>query len=69
MQVGFRDEPRGLPDKLAGKIDYVIFDRMNYNHADWIYRKYGLEDKMSDNFFRETEEKLSSAFRKLGVAR
>jgi len=56
-----------LPEILAGKVDYVIIDRMNYKHADWVYRKYGLEDKMTDDFFYRTERKLSSTFRKLGI--
>jgi pyruvate,orthophosphate dikinase len=42
-----------LPEMLAGKIDYVIVDRLNYYYADWVYRKYGLEDKRSDEFFQE----------------
>ncbi len=52
---------------LAGKVDYVIMDRMNYNHADWVYRKYGLEDKKTDKFFYQTASKLSIAFRKIGL--
>ena len=36
----------GLAELLKGKIDYVIIDRMNYHYADWVYRKYGLEDKL-----------------------
>jgi DNA repair photolyase len=56
-----------LAEFLAGKIDYVLFDRMNYHHADWVYRKHGLEDKMTDGYFSRTERALSSAFAKLGV--
>ncbi len=56
-----------LAEILAGKIDYVIFDRMNYNHADWVYRKYGLQDKMTNDFFYRTERKLYAAFGELGV--
>jgi len=56
-----------LAEILAGKVDYVIIDRMNYKHADWVYRKYGLENKMTDDFFKQTEWKLSSAFGKLGI--
>ncbi len=57
----------GLPDILAGKIDYVMLDRMNYHHADWVYRKYGLEDKRTDDYFSRTERALSSAFATLGI--
>jgi DNA repair photolyase len=56
-----------LPLILAGKVDYVILDRMNYHHADWVYRKYGLEDKMTDEYFSGVELVLSSAFTKLGT--
>jgi len=56
-----------LAEILAEKVDYVIIDRMNYKHADWVYRKYGLESKMTDDFFCGTERKLSSTFMKLGI--
>jgi DNA repair photolyase len=41
----------GLAELLRGKIDYVLIDRMNYHYADHLYRKYGLEDKLSDKYF------------------
>ncbi len=56
-----------LPLILAGKVDYVILDRMNYHHADWVYRKNGLEDKMTDEYFSGVELVLSSTFIKLGT--
>jgi DNA repair photolyase len=59
---------KDLAEMLAGKIDYVIIDRMNYNHADWVYRKYDLMDKKSDAYFDQTERLLSSAFAKLGIS-
>jgi len=49
----------GLAELLRGKIDYLLLDRMNYHYADWIYRKYGLEDKLSDDFFRRMRQKLA----------
>jgi len=57
-----------LAEILGGKADYVILDRMNYHYADWVYRKYGLEDKMTDDYFYRTERTLSSAFAKLGIS-
>lgn len=57
----------GLAEALRGKVDYVIVDRMNYNHADWVYRKYGLLDKLTGDFFCRTGRDLASAFRKLGI--
>ena len=56
-----------LAEILAGKVEHVIVDRLNYHYADWVYRKYGLEDKMTDDFFYRTEQTLSSAFAKLGI--
>ncbi len=57
-----------LVEILAGKVDFVLVDRMNYNYADWVYRKYGLEDKMSDDFFERTGHELSSKFAKFGIS-
>lgn len=56
-----------LPDLLAGKADHVILDRMNYHYADWVYRKYGLENKMTDEYFTLTGQILSTAFSKMGM--
>jgi DNA repair photolyase len=57
----------GLPEILAGKVDYAIVDQMNYNYADWVYRKYGLEDKKTNDFFYRTRREISSSFGKLGI--
>ena len=48
----------GLSELLKGKINYLLVDRMNYHYADWVYRKNGLEDKLTDDFFNETRQKL-----------
>ena len=56
-----------LAEALGGKVDYVIVDRMNYNHADWVYRKYGLDSKLTDNFFYRMGRELASACRGLGI--
>lgn len=56
-----------LADMLIGCVDYVILDRMNYHHADWVYRKYGLQDKLTDKYFQQTEETLTAAFAKAGI--
>jgi len=49
----------GLAELLKGKIDYLIIDRMNYHYADWIYRKYGLEDKLSDDYYYRVRQELA----------
>ena len=56
-----------LPDLLTGKVDYVILDRMNYHHADWVYRKYEIEDKNTDGYFDLVEQTLRLAFSRLGI--
>lgn len=56
-----------LAELLAGKLDYVLFDRMNYHDADWVYRKYSLEGQKTDAYFDLTERKLSADFTKLGI--
>ena len=49
---------------LRGKVDYVLIDRMNYHYGDWVYRKYKLEDTMSDDFFSRKSKELAFAFEK-----
>ena len=56
-----------LADYLKGKVDYILVDRMNYNYADWVYKKYGLEDKLSDEFFDGAGREIASACKKLGI--
>ncbi len=56
-----------LAEKLEGKVDYVRLDRMNYHNADWVYRKYGLMDKFSDEYFSMAEQKLASDFAGMGI--
>jgi DNA repair photolyase len=52
----------GLPALLRGKVDYVLVDRMNYHHGDWVYRKYHLEAAMGDDFFTLKTTELASLF-------
>ncbi len=56
-----------LAEKLAGKVDCVRLDRMNYHDADWVYRQHGLQDKLTDEYFDETGDVLAAAFRRLGI--
>lgn len=50
----------GLAGLLKGKIDYVLIDRMNYHYADWVYRKYGLEDTLTDEYFYRIRKEFDS---------
>ena len=52
---------------LAGKVDYLLVDRMNYGYGNWVYRKHGLEDARSDGFFERTAAELASTCEDLGI--
>lgn len=51
-----------LPELLAGKVDYVLIDRMNYHYADWLYHKHGMDAWLSDGYFRQAGKELADAF-------
>jgi DNA repair photolyase len=51
----------GLVEQLSGKTDYVLIDRMNYNYADWVYRRYKLEYARKDDFFTQKKMELANA--------
>ena len=49
-----------LPDLLDGNADEVLVDRMNYHYADWVYRKYGLERYLTEEYFDTVSALLRS---------
>jgi DNA repair photolyase len=57
-----------LAEILVDKVDYVMMDRMNYHYADWVYRKYSLEDYLTDDYFSHAEQTLSSMFASQGIS-
>jgi hypothetical protein len=50
----------GLAGLLKGKIDYLLIDRMNYHYADRVYREYGLEDNLTDEYFYRVRKEFDS---------
>jgi DNA repair photolyase len=56
-----------LPKQLAGKINSVLIDRLNYHYANSTYKKYGLEYAQTDEFFMEKKKELLASFKKLGI--
>jgi DNA repair photolyase len=56
-----------LAKSLEGKVDTVRVDRMNYHYADRVYRRYGLADKLSDDFFQSTGREIASVCKELGI--
>ena len=53
---------------LAGKVDYIIVDRMNYAHANKIYLKHGWRDKNTDEDFDTVGRRISEDCARLGIA-
>ncbi len=56
-----------LPEMLSGRVDWVIIDRMNYHYADWVYRRYHLEEKMTADFFKRARKMIEEKLTKLGI--
>jgi DNA repair photolyase len=57
-----------LAEFVAGKVDRVLIDRMNY--APFIrafYRHHGLDEFLTDRFFVEQTRKLRAALRRAGL--
>jgi len=54
----------GVVTLLSEKANYVLIDKMNYHYADWVYRRYGLEYAMTDNFFTQKKMELVRALEK-----
>lgn len=52
---------------LAGKVDHIIIDRMNYWHADHIYRKHGWKEKNTDEYFVRVGRGMTKECQKLGI--
>lgn len=57
----------GLVALLAGTVDHVLIDRMNYHYADWVYRKSELEHAMTNDFFSRKKIELANAFKKENI--
>jgi DNA repair photolyase len=57
-----------LVEKLKGRVDYALIDRDNYAHADWVYKKYGMEWAKDEAFFRVQGEALKTGFESEGIA-
>ncbi len=56
-----------LVDLLSGKVDYILVDRMNYRYADSIYRKHGLDENMTEEYFTGVSRQIESDCSRLGI--
>ncbi len=60
--------PEKLVDNLAGKVDYVYIDRMNYTGAIRnFYRHHGLEEALRDSFFQDYRSRFIGELKKKGI--
>jgi len=58
----------GLLDLLAGKVDTVLIDRLNYHYADRIYREAGMGWANEDRFFIGQRDALAGGFEGRGIS-
>jgi len=56
-----------LPDELAGAVDFVLVDRLNYHYADSVYREQNLQWAVQDRFFAEKGDELKRGFETEGI--
>ncbi len=56
-----------LATMLKGRVDRALIDKYNYHYADWAYKKYGMREAMTGDFFQEKGEVLRSAFERAGI--
>jgi DNA repair photolyase len=52
---------------LSGTADYILVDRMNYHYADFIYRKYRLEEKLAEEYFTWVSQNIRAECDCLGI--
>jgi DNA repair photolyase len=56
-----------LRGELAGAVDFVLVDRLNYHYANRIYRENDMEWAIEDRFFAETGAELKKGFVSEGI--
>lgn len=56
-----------LPGLLAGKVDYIRVDRMNYSYGAWVYRQHGLQAQSTGEFFDRAIARITAECKKLGI--
>ncbi len=61
--------PERLVELVAGKVDRVLIDRMNYlPQVRAVYERRGLSDYLTDRFFAEQKRRILAALRKTGTS-
>jgi DNA repair photolyase len=57
----------GLIEKLPGKVDNILIDRLNYSYANRIYRDNNMEWAQKDPFLIQQAEKLKEGFTRQNI--
>ena len=62
-------DPEHLVELIAGKVDRVLIDRMNYlPQVRAVYERHGLSEYLTDRFFAEQKRRILAALRKTAVS-
>jgi len=56
-----------LVKEIAGKVDYVLVDKMNYHYADRVYKHHSLEYAMTSEFFLQKKRELAELLKREGI--
>jgi len=60
-------EAENLIPLLAVNVNYILIDRMNYDHADRIYKKMGWTEMNTSGYFQTVGRKMANECRELGI--
>ncbi len=61
-------DPERLVERLAGKVDRVMLDRLNYvPQYRAFYKAHGLESGLEDAFFAAMKKRFTAALKKKGI--
>ena len=58
----------GLVNELAGKVDYVLVDRLNYHYANRLYQENQMEWAKEETFFIQESNELKRGLDKAGIS-
>ena len=60
-------EAEKLIKMLAGTVDYIIIDRMNYRNANRIYTEYGWNEENTKEYFAHMKDRMTIDCAELGI--
>ena len=60
-------EAEKLVELLAGKVDYLIIDRMNYHHSDRVYDQHGWHEQNTDEYYDQVKRGMLDDCARLGI--